>query len=249
MPVRQSMPLLGVGLAFCLAAGAARAGAITNVDLSSYYGGAYDGGQWSGEIGGSTIVAAPTDGSTGTGITFSNWAGRYAEIDAGITETITLPTGGVALNSAASVNTLMNNGYGSSAVQAVVTFENNSGQTAQYSLVGGQTIRDYNNGSYENALQGSNTDSSYGAVTAQEWWTNNSGQRLDVQAFVLPSSWSGTDLVSMSVEDPSNSGGLVLLSAMQIVDGTASVPEPMSLALLASGLAGLTLARRARRAP
>jgi len=226
----------------------AHAGTVTDISLSSYYGGAYDGGQWSGEINGASIVAAPTDGNTGTGITFTNWAGRYVEIDAGVTQTIALPSGGVLLNNSAVVNTLFNEGFGINGSPSVnVVFTNNAGASATYGLVSGQTIRDYNNDGYYNTLTGSNSPS-YGAVTAQNWWNNGgSGQRLDAQTFVLPSSWTGTDLTSMAV-DVVGSGGMALLSALQVNDQTptSSVPEPMTLSLLGAALGTLALLRRRR---
>lgn len=46
----------------------ALADTITNISLSSYY-----NGSWSPEINGSTIAAAPTNGNTGTGLTFSDY--------------------------------------------------------------------------------------------------------------------------------------------------------------------------------
>lgn len=215
---------------------------------------------WTAQYHGSAIAAAPTGGNTGTGITFSDWNGNDVAIGPAANGSVhsgsaTLNFGSpIMLTSDAVVNTLMNNFYGTAnAVEAVVTFTNSKGATAIFSLVGDQTIRDYNNYIYTNNLQGFNSNSAYGKVTAQEWWNDNSQfsngdtQRLDVQSFTLPSSWAGTGLVSMMISDPSQ-GDWDVLSGVQVNDrGSVGVPEPGTLALMGLGLAGLGWVRRRRR--
>jgi hypothetical protein len=165
------------------------------------------------------IAAAPTNGSTGTGITFANWNGNFVQVTQGNTTTITFTP--IALSSDTVVNTLLSNFYGGSNTQAVITFTNSNNATAVYSLVGGQTIRDYNNNTFQNGLSltGSNSTPGLGSVTAQEWWNDgHSGmyQRLDVQTFVLPSSWNGSHLNSITIANPSDSSGSDVLSALQV---------------------------------
>jgi PEP-CTERM motif len=212
---------------------------------------------WNGNVNGSLIAAAPPIGNTGTGLDFADYngspialapAGGTALYDGSVTIRLATP---IALNSHAVVNALMNNFFGTAnLVEAQVTFTNSAGATASFSLVGDQTIRDYNNYIYTNNLQGFNTNPAFGKVTAQEWWNDDSQvtgsdtQRLDAQTFVLPASWAGTNLTSITIANPT-SGDWDVLSAVQVDDrSTAAVPEPASAALLGLGLCAVVLVRR-----
>ncbi|MGH9653854.1 MAG: PEP-CTERM sorting domain-containing protein [Bryobacteraceae bacterium] len=231
----------------------AMADTVTDIDLSGHTTGNWGTYTTIPLFNGTDIAAASTNGNQGTGLTFANWNGDFDLIASGTSDTITF-AGPVALNSNSVVNTLVNTFFGTSgATETTVSFASDNGSTAQYSLVGGQTIRDYNNLTFTNDLQGYNNDSSLGNVTAQNWWNNygtGGHQRLDAQTFVLPSSWTGSNLLSMTIDTPSGLGqDDTILSAAQISVQSSTpsspVPEPSSLALVLVALAlGGFVARR-----
>jgi PEP-CTERM motif len=233
-------------LAIVVGGMSARANTITNVDLSAYYTSPWNStDQANGDQINAALMAGT--GSTGTGITFSDPGGELVPVRP--MNTVSITGLSIALNANAKVNSLINNFFGTAdLVEATVTFTNSNSQTATYSLVGDQTTRDYNNYIYTNDLSGSNSTPGLGAVTAQEWWNNgDGGQRLDVQTFVLPSSWAGSDLSTVTIVDPTT-GDWDVLSALRVDEGTpATTPEPGSLALLAIGLVtlcGIGISRR-----
>lgn len=222
----------------------------TNIAIPYTANGLY--ANWSGAVNGSSIAAAPTNGNAGSGITFADWSGQFNQINPGQTTTFSIPS--VALGSASTVNSLFNTFYGDAGTDAIVTFTNSANQTAVYDLVGGQTIRDYNQNSYQNGLSGAGV-----GVTAQNWWNNGaSGQRLDLQSFLLPTAWAGTDLTSFTVYDPTtppaNPSPADVLSALQVISNPSTTPpavtpEPSSILLLGTGLLGVagTMRRRFAR--
>jgi hypothetical protein len=224
----------------------AKADTITNIALSTYY-----NGNWATEINGSQIVTAPTNGNQSTGLTFSNWNGQYVEVAGGVSLTIN-NFAPITLNSTTVVNSLINSFFGAPGDETDLVFTNSLGQTASYSLLGNETVRDYNENVFTDGLSGSNTPPN--GVTAQEWWlASNDDQRLDAQTIVLPSSWNGTNLTSLEISTPASGNDDTVLSALQVDEMVsappppiAATPEPSSLIFLGTGALAVLGALRKR---
>jgi hypothetical protein len=205
---------------------------------------------------GSLIKDAPAQGNTGSNISFEYWDGQLVTVGAdypGPTNSTSTATIGINLTlpSEPAVNALLNTLFGQpNEVNAVVVFTNSDGATATYSLVGGQTIRDYTSSGGPTSLQGFNTDYSLGDVITQNWWNDSSAggtDNLDVSTFFLPSSWAGTTLESLTLENPlskETSADDIALSGIQvesIAPPALAVPESSSNGLLVTSLLGLGL--------
>lgn len=222
--------------------------AATDIDISSYDNFNW---YWSGAVNGDSIITALGGGNQNTGITFGDWDGNAVAVGPGpeqIPGPLTLDITPVMLPTSATVNALFNTLYGQAGtVNGTIVFKNSNGATASYSLIGDQTIRDYNQMIYTNTVDG---PPPVDGVMSENWWNNYSSggwQRLDVATFILPSSWAGTELDSVTIINPYSGLGSdfedLILSALQI----SSVPEPGSEWLLGVGVAGLYFGSRFSR--
>jgi hypothetical protein len=123
-----------------------------DIDISSYYTSDWLTGEY---YNGSTIAVAPNDGNTNTGITFANWDGKLVSVgpDAA-SKSLTLNISPTLVPAQPCIRALLNTFYGVlGRVNAILVFKNNEGMAASYSLVGGQTVRDYNENRYTDDLK------------------------------------------------------------------------------------------------
>jgi|SRR5271163_4642296 len=115
---------------------------------------------------------------------------------------VTIP---VNVKGVKTIYTLMNTLWGSSNPGLLtITFTGSDGATWTYDLVTGSDIRDYNNGSYLNTIDCSipgAVTKTVGQIGTVSGWNNGEGQRLDMQIFELPKSFSGKTLVSVTIND------------------------------------------------
>ncbi len=134
-----------------------------------------------------------------------------------------------------SVYTLMSSWWGekSEATYASIEFFGSEDAYLQVQLDGNKHIRDYNN----NPLYTNQLDPNF----AKEVWTNNLGQRIDMQSFDLPDSFNDETLISILLIDRGNVGfQRTFIGGITV----ATVPLPGAIWLLFSGLIGLYFSRR-----
>jgi PEP-CTERM motif-containing protein len=149
-------------------------------------------------------------------------------------ESVTIPINQLGIR---AVYTLINTEWGFMGSQDVMlSFLGTGGATFSTVLVGGQDIRDYNNADWTNTK----------ASTTKQVFDNGLGQRLDMQTTVLPDSFAGQTLLSMTLTDIGdrvNSTGTNNAQRSFLAAVTVDVPEPGTLALLFGGLGLLALVR------
>ena len=198
---------------------------------------------FSGEFGGSTF---PTGNHTYNGVPFNIanvavagggfnnfWTGGGSTTAATAAYTLTLTFNNI-LN-VSNVYTMINTLWGTTNTNPTplsITFNaGNGGTSYTKDLVGNVDVRDYNN-SYLTTINGTTTTNAF----------TNGTQYLDMQNFVLPSYFTTDGLASITLTENGASGyEKAMFNALTL---ETSVPEPMSLVLLLSGMTTLGVARR-----
>lgn len=150
----------------------------------------------------------------------------------------------VSIPDATTVYTLINTAWGQSGPTsyAAVTFNATGGVNYTVNLVGDDDIRDYNNFTWTNSINGT--------TTQNVWASGSTGQykRMDMQTITLPSTFLGQTLTSIVFTD---TGSNPNFQRMLVMGATVqAVPEPAALTLIALGAVPLLRrsGRRGRRA-
>lgn len=181
----------------------------------------------------------PTGDTTSLGVPFAlggdanvntpwAWNAHYAAPNGG-TATLTVDVNQFGVTKAYSlINTYW--GEAGPASYTSITFTATNGVSYTKDLIGDVDIRDYNQNTWTNGING---------TTSREWWSNGFGQRLDMQEYVLPAEFANETLLTISVTDIGRAdfhrafvGGL-----------TVSVPAPSTACAVFAGL-GLVARRR-----
>lgn len=199
---------------------------------------------FSGEINGSTF---PTGSQTYNGVPFdianvaitgggynNFWTGGGSTTAATATYTVTLTFNNIlnVTNVYTMINTLWGTTNTNPTPLSIAFNAGNGGASYTKDLVGNVDVRDYNNLDL-NTINGTTTTNAF---------ANGLGQYLDMQDYVLPSYFATDGLASITLtEDGATSYEKAMFNALTL---QTSVPEPMSLALLLSGMTALGVARR-----
>jgi hypothetical protein len=139
----------------------------------------------------------------GTSTTHNAWFADVAANSGSNKVSITIP---VNIANVKTVYTLMNTDWGSTAKGLLaITFTGTNGATWTYDPIGNVNVRDYNNGSYTNAI-GCALPNGPETTATVSGFKNNKGQRLDVQIYQLPATFAGQTLVSITITDTGNQG-------------------------------------------
>ncbi len=238
--------LIGAGLAASMALGAASAGHAAEVQLgfphssinSNLY--TYTGG-----------TAYPASGSTvsinGIDFTLANfYPASFNAPDVGVVQTgnggpasATIDTPDVVVGASTTFYSLINSTFGvNGQVIGDLTLNFGNGAHYAYTLTEGDNVRDHYDGLFNNSAPNVFGTATYTSVVGTD--------RLDAQEIVLPSTFAGQTLVSITLDNTNSGGGNPFIAAFTGTGVTLAAPEPSTWMMLIGGLglAGAAIRRR-----
>jgi hypothetical protein len=142
---------------------------------------------------------------------------------------------------ATNVYTLINTWWGTPGTYASLIFTGSGGAIYTKDLVGNSDIRDYNQATWLNSINGTTTTQVFDGIS--NWGAQG---RLDMQHIALPGEFASQSLISIQLVDSGRSGfqRTVLDGVTIFSNDVQSAPVPSSLSLLGIGALCLAVGRR-----
>jgi hypothetical protein len=139
----------------------------------------------------------------GTASTDNFWFSRVTADNGNGKVSVTIP---IKIANVKTVYTLMNTDWGSAETGLLsIAFNGTNGATWTYDPLGNVNIRDYNNGSFTNTIDCALPSGPGNGATVSAF-NNGKGQRLDMQIYELPQSFTGQTLESITITDSGSEG-------------------------------------------
>jgi hypothetical protein len=156
--------------------------------------------------------------------------------------TFSVPTG----THATELFSLLNTAFGAAGFnEGSVVVTGTGGETATLNLTEGFNIRDHNNDGFVNTLSDPTVVPTYFLLGSPVSPTISAQTRLDRQQLILPSSFDGDTIASITFNGIDNAGdGEAFLAGLTLSDASVSAPETPSMAVLALAIVALAAARR-----
>jgi hypothetical protein len=241
----MKMRLLATGLIASVAMAAAASSHAAEIQLA-FPSSAIDSNLYTYTGGGSYPAAGSTVTIGSVNFTLAPfYADNPAAPDVGVVltgdgspNTININTPDVVVGASTTFYSLINSAFGVNG-QAIgdLTLNFSNGSTYVYDLTEGDNVRDHYDGVYNNVATNVYGTATYGS------------DRLDAQQIVLPSSYAGLTLTSITLDNNNTGNGDAFIAAFTgegVTAVTGGVPEPATWAMMVGGLGlvGATIRRR-----